>query len=238
MVSDQERFCLESVVDKPRGAQRQRQALLTRALCRRTLSALRPNMDPGDWLLGYHPSGAPHVQHSAFQGQETLAFSLSHTQGMVVCAACTNAELGVDVERMMRPARAERIAERLFAAQEYQRLMAHRQGDARNEAFLLLWTLKEAYLKLLGEGLTALTPSMAFEFDAEGEVFGLMPEARTPNLWTLSRVVAGSHRLAIVVRTPTGASPAWSWRYGWTALVQANNSAEVFVQQGVRQTET
>ena len=77
-----------------------------------------------------------------------LFFSLSHTEGLAVCAICDR-DLGVDAERN-RPYR-EALAQR-FLHEEEQRALRSASDPA--DCFTLLWTLKESYLKALGCGLT------------------------------------------------------------------------------------
>lgn len=80
-----------------------------------------------------------------------LPVSVSHVDGVVAVAACRDAAVGVDVERR-RPVPAEALARRWFepAAATWVR---ERPAADRVEAFLLLWTAKEAVGKALGLGL-------------------------------------------------------------------------------------
>ncbi|MEU4715790.1 4'-phosphopantetheinyl transferase superfamily protein [Micromonospora purpureochromogenes] len=99
--------------------------------------------------VGRRPDGRPWVR----AGAVSLPVSVSHAEGVVVVAARRAGPVGVDVERR-RPLPALALAHRWYAPPEAAWL-----GDlpdaARVEAFLLLWTAKEAVGKALGRGLRA-----------------------------------------------------------------------------------
>lgn len=87
-----------------------------------------------------------------------LGFNLSHSADLAVIAVALGADVGVDVERVHRetdgipPAHAE-VARQFFSAAE-QAHLAELPPARRARAFLQAWTLREAYLKARGEGLT------------------------------------------------------------------------------------
>ncbi len=94
-------------------------------------------------LISRNEKGAP-VAHL-----HGLYVSGSHTEGCCAAAASL-APVGIDVEPIA-PLR-EKVAKRMYSEREQAWMYAHADPD---EAFTLLWTLKEAYGKLCGEGLSA-----------------------------------------------------------------------------------
>lgn len=77
--------------------------------------------------------------------------SISHHAGRTAVAATTLGPIGIDIETVRRvPARA--LAERWFDPAEA-RYVAGLPEHAQSDAFLRLWTLKEAVGKALGVGL-------------------------------------------------------------------------------------
>jgi 4'-phosphopantetheinyl transferase len=80
------------------------------------------------------------------------SFSLSHS-GDVAVVAVAGEPIGADVERV-RPRRyLDAVARRILRDDEFARWAAL-AGDEQLVAFLRVWTAKEAYLKLLGVGIT------------------------------------------------------------------------------------
>ena len=78
-------------------------------------------------------------------------FNLSHA-GELALVAVSDREVGVDVERLDRGVAPEAV--RLACTQSEAAALDRLPDHARAEAFLRLWTAKEAYLKGRGLGLT------------------------------------------------------------------------------------
>ena len=106
--------------------------------------------------------GRPELSTSA--GGRPLRFNLSHTYGLIAVAVCREYDIGVDVECTLRRSTADwfELAARFFSPFETAALrrLANEQRDQR---FLQVWTLKEAYIKARGLGLSI--PLHAFSFD-------------------------------------------------------------------------
>ncbi len=81
-----------------------------------------------------------------------LAFNLSHSADLALCAITTAGEVGVDVE-CHRAVDATALAQRFFSSSEANRL-AQLGGTALQAAFFACWTRKEAYIKAKGLGLS------------------------------------------------------------------------------------
>jgi 4'-phosphopantetheinyl transferase len=133
------------------------QYLVTRALVRTTLSryvAVRPE----DWVFETSAGGRPEIASPSASG---LRFNLSHTRGVVACLVTDGIDAGVDVENMERSLDVEGLAKRRFAAEEAVELGAC-PADGKQRHFFGLWTLKEAYLKACGHGITRPLRSVVF----------------------------------------------------------------------------
>jgi 4'-phosphopantetheinyl transferase len=101
---------------------------------------------PGSLELVAAPGGKP-----ALRGGPR--FSVSHSDAIAVLAVSGDREVGVDVEAL-RPVRdPDALARRWLPADELEAYLAAR-GDVPGEAFLRLWTRREAYLKALGVGIS------------------------------------------------------------------------------------
>ena len=120
------------------------QSLAARHLLYRALPA-----DKREIPLRRDAYGRPYVE-----GENAPLFSLTHTDGLAVCAIgeASDLAIGIDAERL-RPERIEqdrRIADRFFTESELAYL---REAEDVPLAFLRIWTRKEAYLKRNGTGI-------------------------------------------------------------------------------------
>lgn len=99
---------------------------------------LDPNIE-FEIIKGAH--GKPYLEDNPFY------FSISHCKGLVIVAV-GDFEVGADCEKI-RP-HDLRVLERVANEDEKQRIMA--SSDTERE-FFRLWTMKEAYVKMLGIGI-------------------------------------------------------------------------------------
>jgi 4'-phosphopantetheinyl transferase len=122
-------------------------ALASRALQRRALSACAP-VPPSHWrFLG---RGRPRIAYPTIK--PALEWNVANTRGLVACAVTVDRALGIDVERVPREA-VRSLVETHLAASERAQLEALPASE-RPRRFVELWTLKEAYLKARGLGLS------------------------------------------------------------------------------------
>lgn len=128
------------------------QYIAAHALVRTALSSIMPHAPPSDWRLVAGNNGKP----IAYLGETPapLSFNLSHTDGLVGVAAVTSADhaLGFDLEALDRKVTLD-IADRYFRPEEIAWLRSLPE-HSRSEGFLRLWTLKEAFIKATGAGLS------------------------------------------------------------------------------------
>jgi 4'-phosphopantetheinyl transferase len=144
------------------------------ALTRTTLSKYS-TASPEAWTFGTAEKGKPFITASTGQ---PLSFNLSHTHGFVACVAAPGIDVGIDVETLDRRVERDAIARRYFAAIEIDGLHAL-SGEDRTARFFDLWTLKEAYIKATGNGLSHPLDAMSFVFlDTDEIVFTPPPAVR------------------------------------------------------------
>lgn len=86
----------------------------------------------------------------AFADTTLPHFSLSHSAGLVVLALCEQGEIGCDVEAIRPRPSWPALAQALFSTVENQWLGEH---HAPLEAFWILWSLREAWLKQQGRSV-------------------------------------------------------------------------------------
>jgi len=150
------------------------------------------------WELG-DTGGQPQLRGPA--GAPAPRVSLSHTAGLVACAIA-DADVGVDVEDRERRVALVDLADRYFAAAEAADVRA--RGDAdRRARFFEYWTLKEAYAKARGAGLSLPLDQIRFAIDGDATVAELGPAlADRGGDWTFVRArPTARHQLAAAVRS-------------------------------------
>lgn len=120
-------------------------------------------IDPGSWSYRTGTYGKPEAYVPDCPDFSAPSFSLSHTRGAVAVAVAGAGRIGVDIEWQHRQVKQFDVAERYFTAEEQRDILAMKSRGDAVERFLLYWTLKEAYLKALGFGLTKSLKSFAFK---------------------------------------------------------------------------
>lgn len=91
-------------------------------------------------------------------------FNVSHSHHLCVLAVSDTPELGVDVEHIDGQDDKLKIAENYFTRPEFDALARLERHD-RIQQFYALWTLKEAYIKARGLGLSLSLDKFAYAFD-------------------------------------------------------------------------
>lgn len=129
-----------------------------RALVRHALSRFA-NVDPADWRFTTNGFGRPQIAGPA--GFRHLRFSASRTNGLAMCAVTSGREIGADLERL-RGYPAD-VVERYFSRNEA-RSISQGAFEHRPVLFFATWTLKEAYCKAKGVGLSIPIAKVAFSF--------------------------------------------------------------------------
>lgn len=144
--------------DRFRQASDRRDFALAHALLRRSLSACGDRA-PHEWTFTTAAHGKPALAHDV-----GLAFNLAHTDGLVACCVGRDAALGIDVEKIGRRVDARTLAERFFSPVEVDEIERCPE-PLRQTRFIEIWTLKEAYVKAIGDGLAHPLDRFAFHFD-------------------------------------------------------------------------
>lgn len=155
-----------------------REYLLARGLAR-TVLASYTGMATNELRFSADAFGKP-VLHTPVANPR-LHFNLSHSHGVIVCAAAMGRQVGVDVEYGARHVEFLELAERYFAAAEVAQLRGL-FGAERQAAFFAIWTLKEAFVKAIGQGLSFPLDTFAFDLDGDRLVC-FNPPPSLPESW-------------------------------------------------------
>jgi phosphopantetheinyl transferase len=144
------------------GAFGQKQFFARRALLRHFLAA-RYHCAAADIVVGSQPSSEPTLLAPA---QAAASFVSIAGRGAFAAFALAARPIGVDLE-ILGPA--EEIPEAMLHKAERAKLLGL-DGAARHEAFLKIWTLKEAYVKAQGVGLAREPSEIDVRLDADGGI--------------------------------------------------------------------
>jgi len=141
------------------------QYILAHGLLRFALSEVQSQVAPSDWSFCRDRYGRPFVASPATA--RPVYFSLSHTDGCVACAVSGFERVGVDVERIQQRGSLWDVVSRACSAEEIETL----RGLAPEqfvERFFDYWTLKEAYLKAMGRGLSLPLDQLSILISPDG----------------------------------------------------------------------
>ena len=171
--------------------------LLTRALCRDTLSRYT-EVAPRDWRFEPNAYGKPSIAAPSLP--VALKFNLSNARTVVACAVTVDAELGIDIEPWNVPAEGLPISAQVFSPSELQALHGCEPGE-RSRRFHELWTVKEAYVKAVGQGMSMPLDQISFEPRATPIRASLAPAlAGDARRWHFELIDCGpDHLLALAV---------------------------------------
>jgi 4'-phosphopantetheinyl transferase len=175
----------------------QRDYAAAHALLRTSLSRYA-GAGPTSWTFQVAPGGKPSLVLD--EGMPQLSFNLSHTHGLVACAITSGADVGVDVESVGRDV-SDGVAERFFSESENAALRQCATAALRARRFIELWTLKEAYVKAIGKGLSHSLNSIVFDPTDRESIRFLPPSDVEGNRWRFALCApTGAHCLAVAVR--------------------------------------
>lgn len=182
-------------LDRFRFARDRRSYLVAHGLTRAALSHYE-DRPPESWrfVTNEHGRPEPHPELGS-----RLRFNISHTDGAVACAVAIDRDIGVDVERAPSASAVDELAAHAFSSSERKEL-AELADDAQVGRFLQLWTVKEAYIKARGLGLTI--PLDAFSISIGEPItirFG-SPIQDEPEGWQLEQLwVSADRSLAVAI---------------------------------------
>jgi 4'-phosphopantetheinyl transferase len=176
---------------------------------------------PQDWRFVDDAYGRPRIANEDPKAQD-ISFNISHTRSLVVLGVTSGRALGVDTEDIHARRAAMDLVSHYFAAEEVAQLRAT-PPDLLQAHFFEYWTLKEAYLKARGFGLSQLG-QVAFDLSQERALrIGLHPPLLDdPARWVFWLLQAdASHYVAICAERAASEVP----RLTFTKIVPMRDAA-------------
>lgn len=154
----------------------------------RTILGLYLDTQPGEIRFEYNRYGKPSLHAEA--NPKKITFNLSHSRSLALCAVTVKRDIGIDVEYPRVVLRAEKILERFFSVGERDYYLAQPE-DLKEHTFMNLWTIKEAYSKALGRGLSSVLRDVDFTqvFSSESPSgTSVRLGTGTESIWTIHRL--------------------------------------------------
>jgi 4'-phosphopantetheinyl transferase len=169
------------------------------------------NRAPEGVSFCYGPHGKP-----ALAGEsdgDAIRFSVSHSNGVAIYAVTRGREVGIDIERIRFDLAVAEIAERFFSRREVAMLRAL-PTEMQRQAFFRCWTLKEAYIKARGEGLSLRLDQFDVSL-APGEPAVVLGTERDPSeasRWSLQELsLDAGYAAALAAEGPGWRLACWHW---------------------------
>lgn len=154
---------------------------------------------PQSWTFTVTEHGKPELL--TLPGQPRYRVNISHTRGLAAVTLTQVHDVGVDVEWLRRSTPVDQLAKRMFAESERRLVEAANEAD-KQRVFLSVWTLKEAYVKAIGKGLSQPLDAFAFDLDSDQITF-TDRLAESPENWHFERYqIDPDHLMALAVRHP------------------------------------
>jgi 4'-phosphopantetheinyl transferase len=176
------------------------QYLITRAMVRSVLSLYVNEITPEKWEFKKNDYGKPFINNSSLE--IPLCFNISHSDKLVVMAVTLDQEIGVDVEYLPRRGKNLEIATSFFSPIEVKQLLELSPEKQKNR-FFDLWTLKEAYIKACGMGLSIPLDHFSFSFSEHGKIkIDFKPERNDQSsYWQFWQIHPNNtHKVAMAVK--------------------------------------
>lgn len=175
------------------------QYLATRVLVRTAL-AHRLRCPPGSLAFSRNAWGKP-----ALHPDCGVRFNLANCPGLVACLSADGMDVGIDAEPQERAPQLIDLRSEFLSPLEDQQLDSL-PADERPDRALSIWTLKEALVKALGQGLSLPLHQISFLFDREANIQLAMAgqfSAGPGQDWRFCLLDHAGHRLALALRSAT-----------------------------------
>lgn len=140
--------------------------LIAKALVRTVLSQYLP-LTPAECLFEKNQYGRPCLKPGQMDG--SLHFNLSYSKGLLVLAVMRDWQIAVDIENTQIQFEFTEIAKDFFSSAEYQ-IIKNLSEQQQKSRFFDFWTLKEAYIKARGMGLSLSLKQFSFDLSKQQQI--------------------------------------------------------------------
>ncbi|MDT8283276.1 MAG: 4'-phosphopantetheinyl transferase superfamily protein, partial [Gammaproteobacteria bacterium] len=116
------------------------------------------------WPFTCNKHGKPEI--TKLSGLPEIEFNITHTRGLCACVVAMDAQVGIDAEDINRQCNYKKLSQRMFSKEEDILLDS---SDEPSVQFYKFWTLREAYVKALGTGLSGSSKEFYFTLSKNDE---------------------------------------------------------------------
>lgn len=124
-------------------------------------------LDCGPLQLEFAPNDLGKPILVAPYSTRPLAFNISHARGCIGVVIGAGQDCGIDIEAVSSVADSADIRRQILTRDE-QRQIQNTPEDQRNDLLTRLWTLKEAFLKARGDGLSTPPNTISVSIASDG----------------------------------------------------------------------
>lgn len=147
--------CSLSAEEKQRAAcflrQKDRQRYYFSHVMLRIVLAYYLSIDPQHIIFKYNSFGKPSLWQAVTEPE--ICFNMAHSKDMILVVVTCRAAVGVDVEFIRELQDAHQIVTQNFSPEEQRYLIGSPEQEFKDR-FFTCWTLKEAFVKAFGMGLS------------------------------------------------------------------------------------
>ena len=140
-----------------------------------------------------------------------LSFNVTHTDQLAAVAVTLTGDIGIDAESIAL-APADSAITSYYLTDEEVAQVQNLPDDAKAERFIRLWTLKEAFIKATGKGLSQPLSHFAFVSIDPVRVIFHDSGLGDPRQWVFWQQQVGMHMLALAIRWPLTLRPRILYR--------------------------
>ena len=182
--------------------------VVARALLRSVLARYL-DADPAELRFRYGLHGKPALVPE--QDGELIRFNLSHAADLALVAVAPGCEVGVDLEQLRAAAADLAVARRFFSPPEVRALLGLPR-PRQTSTFFTFWTLKEAYLKACGAGLTLGLDHFDVSSVLSGPAILRRADGTALPGWSLRTLDPGpGYTAALALAGPADHLACWRW---------------------------
>ena len=176
--------------------------LVTRILCRSMLSHYA-GIPPQEWRFGVIGKKKPVI--ASPRRYRAIRFNLTHTNGLIACAATRAGRIGIDAEQTTRQIDVDSLSAFVLSKDEQDRLRQFAPPQRAGE-FLKYWVVKEAWLKGRGTGLFCPMHEITVTFGGDEQPFPI-------GEWDISlKTMPAGHVAAVALRCRNQRNLPVLWR--------------------------